>query len=593
MKGNPSSTTLPKLSSTPSEKHSHSNTNLINPFNKQNSNRVLDYIPPMQSPNSELSRIEPKTSLQQIDNSQNGNIIDQIEEIQTEESIESLKSKNTHLRHELKSLNEQLDVLLSKKRPHKSDVHGSPGRGSPIPKIGADPEKKLAMELESAKKQLDIYKREWRLCKKRYEEIDDPTKLIKVEQNVIEMESLIAQNTAHNKALTKEMREKNKLIDFLQNAAILNPKESVKGDGVELMRKKYDQAEYKEERLKQQAESKEDYIHNLEVELEKIRQSFARGLEITGYTEEALKRPSNNTNRRTKAQSVSKVRVPPLTDRGVMKPGAYAWRNPSLEEGRLEFTLSNFNKLQQEIKILEKADVVKEKSRHRDLQALQGHVIAAEEAKTELDSTLGERERELETLKQVYQELNNVLLINHVQVPSFERKRIKPTDSPKAAKDEAHNKKEEKAAKPVAPKKGDFNDKDILGNRKVKICGIRVWHNGERLSGIQAIYRLPDGEKLEGKKHIEDAYKYKAVKFDMESGDYLKDLTGFLNKEGDCVECLIFKAKSGQVRKVGRASADAKQFRFDVQKDEIPAIIYGSVTSKRFLFLGKVYLMIF
>jgi len=124
MKGNPSSTTLPKLSSTPSEKHSHSNTNLVNPFGKQqNSTRILDYIPPMQSPNSELSRIEPKTSLQQIDNSQNGNIIDQIEEIQPEESLESLKSKNTHLRHELKSLNEQLDVLLSKKRPHKSDIH--------------------------------------------------------------------------------------------------------------------------------------------------------------------------------------------------------------------------------------------------------------------------------------------------------------------------------------------------------------------------------------------------------------------------------------------------------------------------------------
>jgi len=583
MKGNPSSTTLPKLSSTPSEKHSHSNTNLVNPFGKQqNSTRILDYIPPMQSPNSELSRIEPKTSLQQIDNSQNGNIIDQIEEIQPEESLESLKSKNTHLRHELKSLNEQLDVLLSKKRPHKSDIHGSPGRGSPTPNIGANPEKKLAAELESAKKQLEIYRREWRLCKKRYEEIDDPTKLIKVEQNVIEMESLIAQNTAHNKALAKEMREKNKLIDFLQNAAILNPKESVKGDGVELMRKKYDQAEQKEERLKQQAESKEDYIHNLEMELQKIRQSFTRGLEITGYTEEALKRPSNNTNRRTKAQSVSKVRVPPLTDRGIVKPGAYAWRNPSVEEGRLEFSLNNFNKLQQEIKILEKADAVKEKSRNRDLQTLQGHVMASEEAKTELDSALGERERELETLKQVYQELNTILMMNHVQVPSFERKKLKPTE---AAKDDKRVEKSE-PVKPVVPKKGDFNDKEILGNRKVKICGIRVWHNMERLSGIQAIYKLPDGSKIEGKKHIEDSYKYKAVKFDMEEGDYLKDLTGFLNKDGDCVECLIFKAKSGQVRKVGKASADAKQFRFDVQKDEIPAIIYGSVTSNKF-FLQK------
>jgi len=192
--------------------------------------------------------------------------------------------------------------------------------------------------------------------------------------------------------------------------------------------------------------------------------------------------------------------------------------------------------------------------------------------------------KELETLKAVYRELNDILLKNHVQVPSFERKRVKPTESPRASTDEAPTKRIEKV--PMASKiqkKGDFNDKELLGNKKVKICGVRVWHNHEKLSGIQAIYRLQDGTKIEGKRHIEDAYKYKAVKFDMDEKDYLKDLTGFLNAAGDSVESLVFKSKSGQVRKVGKASADAKQFRFDVQKDEIPAIIYGSVTSKKSL----------
>lgn len=80
------------------------------------------------------------------------------------------------------------------------------------------------MEMESARKQLDIYKKEWRTNKKRYEEIDDPTRIIKVEQKIIEIERSITTETANNKALTKELREKNKLIDFLQSAAIINPK---------------------------------------------------------------------------------------------------------------------------------------------------------------------------------------------------------------------------------------------------------------------------------------------------------------------------------------------------------------------------------
>lgn len=108
------------------------------------------------------------------------------------------------------------------------------------------------------------------------------------------------------------------------------------------MRKKYDQAELKEDRLKAQAVSKEDYIYNLEVELRKLRQSFDKGLELTGLTEDSLKRPSNNatmnTNRRMKSQSVSKIRVPALTDRGRhgTKASAHAWRNGSVEENDLE-----------------------------------------------------------------------------------------------------------------------------------------------------------------------------------------------------------------------------------------------------------------
>lgn len=47
------------------------------------------------------------------------------------ESIEVLRARNIQLRNELKLLNEQLNIHLAKKKPFKSDVHGSPGRNSP------------------------------------------------------------------------------------------------------------------------------------------------------------------------------------------------------------------------------------------------------------------------------------------------------------------------------------------------------------------------------------------------------------------------------------------------------------------------------
>jgi len=138
----------------------------------------------------------------------------------------------------------------------------------------------------------------------------------------------------------------------------------------------------------------------------------------------------------------------------------------------------------------------------------------------------------------------------------------------------------EKKTKPTVI--GDFNDKDLIGDKKVKICGVRVWHDGQKLNGIQAIYRQGDGTIIKGRKHIENAYKYKAVKFDMDEDDYLKDVTGFVSNEDDAVQCLIFRSAKEQVRRVGNTGDQSKQFKFDINENEFPAIIYGSVKSKIF-----------
>jgi len=144
------------------------------------------------------------------------------------------------------------------------------------------------------------------------------------------------------------------------------------------------------------------------------------------------------------------------------------------------------------------------------------------------------------------------------------------------------NNRVNKDKKPKPTVVGEFNDTDLIGEKKVKICGVRVWHDGKKLNGIQAIYKQTDGTIIKGKKHVEDPYKYKAVKFDMEEDDYLKDVAGFISNEEDAVQCLVFRSAKDQVRRVGNAGEEAKQFKFDISENEFPAIIYGTVKGKNF-----------
>ena len=123
----------------------------------------------------------------------------------------------------------------------------------------------------------------------------------------------------------------------------------------------------------------------------------------------------------------------------------------------------------------------------------------------------------------------------------------------------------------------EFNDRDIIGDHNVKIYGVRVWYDGKRLNGIQGFYRTHNGRKFEGKKHVKDQYKYKVSKFELEGDDYLKEVSGHLNAEGDTVECLMFKSFYGQSRKVGQASENSRLFRFDISENEFPAVFYGSM----------------
>jgi len=82
----------------------------------------------------------------------------------------------------------------------------------------------------------------------------------------------------------------------------------VLGDGVEAMKKKLRLVKSKEERLRAQSESKDEYIAKLENELVKLRESYRIAVEATGYSEE---REKEKSAKRLKAFSVSRIRANP------------------------------------------------------------------------------------------------------------------------------------------------------------------------------------------------------------------------------------------------------------------------------------------
>lgn len=104
MQGSQSSTILPKISSTPSEKHSHANPNkhIANPFNKQPT-KSFESNPsaPIHSPNTDLSQLDanlkpsPNPSTQQIDNIQSSNVFNPSDEIN--EGFELISFKISYL----------------------------------------------------------------------------------------------------------------------------------------------------------------------------------------------------------------------------------------------------------------------------------------------------------------------------------------------------------------------------------------------------------------------------------------------------------------------------------------------------------------
>ncbi len=130
------------------------------------------------------------------------------------------------------------------------------------------------------------------------------------------------------------------------------------------------------------------------------------------------------------------------------------------------------------------------------------------------------------------------------------------------------------------PKKGrEFSDQKILGDQKAKITSLKVWKLDGRIGGIQATYATKDGKIIEGGKHLNNNNGNPEA-FETESGDHIKEISGFIDRTEGVIECLIITSFKGESKRIGEPKKTSKLFKFDINELEYPACIYGTLKGK-------------
>jgi hypothetical protein len=61
-------------------------------------------------------------------------------------------------------------------------------------------------------------------------------------------------------------------------------------------------------------------------------------------------------------------------------------------------------------------------------------------------------------------------------------------------------------------------------------------------------------------------------------GDYIKAISGHLSPN-NIIEYLVFISNSSMIGRFGVAKPTQKQFNFDIDEDEIPICMYGSIVN--------------
>lgn len=152
----------------------------------------------------------------------------------------------------------------------------------------------------------------------------------------------------------------------------------------------------------------------------------------------------------------------------------------------------------------------------------------------------------------------------------------------KTLSDQTHLKYDEKG---LATEKGvRFTDRAIIGKGTAsRIVMVKVWTEKSTFAicGIQCFYRIGDQTKS-GMEHISvEARKHCTENvMELSDGDFVKNISGHLS-QNNIVEYLVLISSNSIIGRFGVAKPTQKQFNFDIDEDEMPICLYGSLVSVR------------
>lgn len=130
-----------------------------------------------------------------------------------------------------------------------------------------------------------------------------------------------------------------------------------------------------------------------------------------------------------------------------------------------------------------------------------------------------------------------------------------------------------------------FTDRSILGQHyNSRIVGVKVWADKSTfaLCGLQCIYRIGGVRKLGGEHVRKEQAKdqlYSESVFEVLDDDYVKHISGALSAH-NTVEYLVLMSAKSKVARYGVVRQNQKQFNFDIEPDELPVCMYGSLAAK-------------
>ena len=128
---------------------------------------------------------------------------------------------------------------------------------------------------------------------------------------------------------------------------------------------------------------------------------------------------------------------------------------------------------------------------------------------------------------------------------------------------------------------GDFNDQDLIGDRNVvRIASVRVWYSNDGIAGLQPKYRDNKGKLIDGEEHVTNREKCLIMDLNLGLGDFLHQISGFIDNGKGIVESLVLASKNGESISVGKKKPKSTPFKFDINDLEYPALFHGALRGK-------------